>query len=169
MRAVRVSRLYCGGRLVPSRLCDSVRREDKTPPNSPHNVQSRSLSHTLGAETELSSRLDNLRSLFQFPRSRLNLRQLDQLNQLVVLLSRFPETSPGVWEMGLVPTLLELQSCGQPEVEKKARLALTLLGHSPPCAGRGLRILSVDGGGTRSVLILKMLGRSCRVLVRLLE
>ena len=85
----------------------------------------------------------------QFYKSTVNLRQLDKLHQLVVLLQKHPDVSADVWKSGIVPTLIELKDCGRLEVEHQARLALALLGYAPPCSGRGIRVLSVDGGGTR--------------------
>ena len=92
-----------------------------------------------------------LKSLVRFNRKRASLHQLDRLRQLVVLLQKNPEAAGDAWKVGLVPTLEELQACGQAEVEQQARLALSLLGHAPVVPGRGIRILSVDGGGTRWV------------------
>jgi len=88
---------------------------------------------------------------FQFYKNTVNLRYLDQLHQLVVLLQKHPELTADVWKAEIVPTLIKLKDCGRLEVEHQARLALALLGYAPPCSGRGIRILSVDGGGTRWV------------------
>lgn len=79
----------------------------------------------------------------------LNLRHLDQLRQFVILLRSRPEVAAEAWKSNVVPILVELTSCGLAEMEAQARMALSLLGYAPRYAGRGLRILSIDGGGTR--------------------
>ena len=72
------------------------------------------------------------------------------LEQLSTLVSHTPSAAKQAWEVvGMVSSLVRLQSCGLLEVEEKARHNLSLLGYAPPYAGRGLRILSIDGGGTR--------------------
>lgn len=118
---------------------------------------SRSVSQMVEAPSQQQQRnlLENLQDLFkssnQFGKTRVNLRHLDKLHQLVILLQRHPKVSADVWKAGIVPLLMVSKDCGQLEVEHQARLALTLLGYTPPCSGRGIRILSVDGGGTRWV------------------
>lgn len=113
---------------------------------------SRSVSQMVEAPSQQQQQnlLENLQDLLKSSnQSRVNLRHLDKLHQLVVLLQRHPEVSADVWKAGIIPLLMESKDCGQLEVEHQARLALTLLGYTPPCSGRGIRILSVDGGGTR--------------------
>ena len=99
-------------------------------------------------DAPIASICSDLRQLTQVRRN-VNLRHLDLLRQFVVLLHNEPETAIEAWRSGVVPILVELETCGQSEVEAQARMALSLLGHAPPYAGRGLRILSIDGGGTR--------------------
>lgn len=73
---------------------------------------------------------------------------LCQLNSLL----KHQSSQQATWEtVGVVDKLVELQECGSHEVEQLARLSLSLLGYAPPYLGRGLRILSIDGGGTRLV------------------
>ena len=78
-----------------------------------------------------------------------NLHHLEQLRRLVVSLHRDPALAGEVWKAGLVPKLIEFSRCGVDDFERQARMALSLVGNAPPYSGRGLRILSVDGGGTR--------------------
>ena len=78
-----------------------------------------------------------------------NLRHLEQLRRLVFSLHRNPGLAGEAWKVGLVPKLIEFSRCGVSDFEQQARMALSLVGYAPPYSGRGLRILSVDGGGTR--------------------
>ena len=91
-------------------------------------------------------------SLGQKKNDDVNLHHLEQLCHLVVSLHRDPLLAQDVWKVGLVPKLIEFSKCGEVRFERQARMALSLVGQAPPYAGRGLRILSVDGGGTRFVL-----------------
>lgn len=49
------------------------------------------------------------------------------------------------------------QYCGHSTVAAAARETLSLLGYVDPPRGRGLRILSIDGGGTRGMLAIEFL------------
>lgn len=72
------------------------------------------------------------------------------LNQLSQSLLDGPTAAVQAWEEPLlVMRLMELEECGVEEVEEQARMCLALLGQAPPYPGNGLRILSIDGGGTR--------------------
>ena len=73
-----------------------------------------------------------------------------QLHQLIKHLRHDPTASAEAWKSpALVPTLLELTNSPEGEVRAQARVALALLGHAPTLNGRGIRILSLDGGGSR--------------------
>lgn len=49
----------------------------------------------------------------------------------------------------VVPRLLRLKQASDPDLRAAVREALTLVGYHAPVKGRGIRILSVDGGGLR--------------------
>ena len=48
-----------------------------------------------------------------------------------------------------ISTLLEIRKKGNKEVRKESQKALTLLGWVDPVKGRGIKVLSIDGGGSR--------------------
>ena len=49
----------------------------------------------------------------------------------------------------MLPYLLRLRRISDQDLSAQAREALALVGYVDPPAGRGIRILSLDGGGTR--------------------
>ena len=80
----------------------------------------------------------------------LNRFEKSQLRLLVEYLQQDSAASAEVWNRpALVPTLLEFKNSPEEEVRAQARMALALLGHAPSLNGRGIRILSLDGGGSR--------------------
>lgn len=53
------------------------------------------------------------------------------------------------FQEGILPILLRLRKCPDASVAAAAREALALVGYVDPVKGRGIRILTVDGGGTK--------------------
>lgn len=49
----------------------------------------------------------------------------------------------------VVPRLLRLKQASDPDLRAAVREALALVGYHSPVKGRGIRILSIDGGGLR--------------------
>ncbi len=48
-----------------------------------------------------------------------------------------------------MPVLLRLSSSDTPDIRAGALKGLSMVGYALPVRGRGVRILSIDGGGTR--------------------
>lgn len=112
-------------------------------------MQQRLLS-TYPSTSELSETLTvSLDTLSQLRKNATSLNELSKLRHLVLLLLKQPQARSEVWRAGGVPVIIELSQCRKDVVEQQARMALSLLGHPPSYAGRGLRILAIDGGGSR--------------------
>lgn len=58
-----------------------------------------------------------------------------------------------------ISTLLEIRKKGNKEVGREAQKALTLLGWADPVKGRGIKVLSIDGGGSRGLMAIEILKR----------
>ena len=111
-----------------------------------------SISQFAGDSAAYSKRLIELTtSLTQNqPDENVSLLQLDRMRQLVVCIHEHPIVAVDAWKTGLVPWLQEVKRCSRhEELVQQANIALALLGHVPDCKGKGLRILSIDGGGVR--------------------
>uniref|UniRef100_A0A3P9K1P1 Patatin-like phospholipase domain containing 8 n=1 Tax=Oryzias latipes TaxID=8090 RepID=A0A3P9K1P1_ORYLA len=54
----------------------------------------------------------------------------------------------------LLPSLLRLRQASDLPLKAAVREALAVLGYTDPVKGRGIRVLSIDGGGTRGLLAL---------------
>ncbi|XP_061534017.1 calcium-independent phospholipase A2-gamma-like [Phycodurus eques] len=69
----------------------------------------------------------------------------------------FPETCVVAVKEKVIPCLLRLQQASDPGLREAVREALALVGYHKPVKGRGIRILSIDGGGLRGLLALQTL------------
>ncbi|XP_050297534.1 calcium-independent phospholipase A2-gamma-like isoform X2 [Anthonomus grandis grandis] len=77
---------------------------------------------------------------------------------LIAHLKEHPNVRNNAIQKGAIRILLNKHKKALSQTAKGAmREALTILGYHNPVAGRGIRILSIDGGGIRGVLVLEML------------
>lgn len=87
-----------------------------------------------------------------------SLNQIQKLQEFCKYLIHYPEASGFAVQAGALSVLLNIQQNFQNEkIKSYTRQALSLLGHVSPPKGRGIRILSIDGGGTKGVLMLEIL------------
>lgn len=84
-------------------------------------------------------------------------RQRQVLHELVDKLERSPVEKNFAIQEGAIELLKELQYSPDPVIVEHARLGLALLGYVPPLPGPGIRILSVDGGGIRGIIVAELL------------
>ncbi|KAM8750654.1 calcium-independent phospholipase A2-gamma isoform 1-T1 [Acanthopagrus schlegelii] len=82
---------------------------------------------------------------------------INRVEDLSYHLLEFPETSGVAVKEKVIPCLLRLKQASDPGLRAAVREALALVGYHTPVKGRGIRILSIDGGGLRGILALQTL------------
>ena len=88
--------------------------------------------------------------LYQIEKSKTEESQLQKLNQLVHHMREYPVTRALVKREGGIKALLSLRhQTKDSEIRMYVKAALTILGYADPVKENGIRILSLDGGGTR--------------------
>lgn len=83
--------------------------------------------------------------------------QLLRLEEFCKHLSQYPDAKTLATKEKVMPTLLRFEAGEDEALAAQAREALALVGHVKPVKGPGIRILSIDGGGTRGLMVIDML------------
>lgn len=84
--------------------------------------------------------------------------QVARLEELNTHIMNYPSSLCILVKERAIAHILRLREyCGNSTVASAARETLALLGYVDPPGGRGLRILSIDGGGTRGILAIELL------------
>lgn len=82
---------------------------------------------------------------------------INRVEDLSYHLLEFPETRGVAVKERVIPCLLRLKQASDPGLRAAVREALALVGYHKPVKGRGIRILSIDGGGLRGLVALQTL------------
>ncbi|XP_014678974.1 PREDICTED: calcium-independent phospholipase A2-gamma-like [Priapulus caudatus] len=95
--------------------------------------------------------------------------KLVRVRELCTHLLKHPDARNLAAKEKIIPSLLQIGETArmreQDSLQSQVRVALALLGYATPVGGPGIRILSIDGGGTRGLVsmeILKQLEERCR-------
>lgn len=80
-----------------------------------------------------------------------------RVEELSYHLLEFPETRGVAIKESVLPCLLRLRQARDLPLQSSVREALALVGYNEPVKGRGIRVLAIDGGGTRGLLALQTL------------
>uniref|UniRef100_A0A671YJI2 Patatin like phospholipase domain containing 8 n=1 Tax=Sparus aurata TaxID=8175 RepID=A0A671YJI2_SPAAU len=80
-----------------------------------------------------------------------------RVEELSYHLLEFPETRGVAVKESVLPCLLRLRQARDLPLQATVREALALVGYTEPVKGRGIRVLTIDGGGTRGLLALQTL------------
>ncbi|KAK7896377.1 hypothetical protein WMY93_021702 [Mugilogobius chulae] len=82
-----------------------------------------------------------------------------RVEELSFHLLEFPETRGVAIKSSVLPTLLRLRQAKDLPLQSAVREALAVVGYTDPVKGRGIRVLTIDGGGTRGLLALQTLNK----------
>ncbi|XP_074482463.1 calcium-independent phospholipase A2-gamma [Sebastes fasciatus] len=80
-----------------------------------------------------------------------------RVEELSYHLLEYPETRGVAIKESVLPCLLRLRQARDLPLQSSVREALALVGYNEPVKGRGIRVLAIDGGGTRGLLALQTL------------
>ncbi|XP_033844840.1 calcium-independent phospholipase A2-gamma [Periophthalmus magnuspinnatus] len=84
---------------------------------------------------------------------------ITRVEELSFHLLEFPETRGVAIKSSVLPTLLRLRQAKDLPLQSAVREALAVVGYTDPVKGRGIRVLAIDGGGTRGLLALQTLNK----------
>nr|XP_012311150.1 calcium-independent phospholipase A2-gamma isoform X3 [Aotus nancymaae]XP_012311155.1 calcium-independent phospholipase A2-gamma isoform X3 [Aotus nancymaae] len=82
---------------------------------------------------------------------------ITRVEELTFHLLEFPEGKGVAVKEKIIPYLLRLRQIKDETLQAAVREILALIGYVDPVKGRGIRILTIDGGGTRGVVALQTL------------
>ena len=88
--------------------------------------------------------------LHQIEMSATEVKQLKKIGELISHMKAYPVTRTVLKREGGIRIFLNVREHSQNnQMKMAARAALIILGYADPVKGKGIRILSLDGGGTR--------------------
>ncbi|XP_044263334.1 calcium-independent phospholipase A2-gamma-like [Tribolium madens] len=83
---------------------------------------------------------------------------LNRTEALNAHLNKYPEAKHFAVKSNAIPLLLKIKNGNVNDtITGAVNEALALLGYAGPVSGKGVRILSIDGGGVRGILVIEML------------
>ncbi|XP_010118846.1 PREDICTED: calcium-independent phospholipase A2-gamma [Chlamydotis macqueenii] len=103
--------------------------------------------------------IDNrTRALVQALRRSSNRRVcISRVEELTYHLLEFPESRRVAIKEKLIPCLLRLRQANDESLQAAVRETLAIIGYTDPVKGWGIRVLTIDGGGTRGLVALQTL------------
>ncbi|KAM9388553.1 calcium-independent phospholipase A2-gamma isoform 2-T5 [Phaethornis superciliosus] len=82
---------------------------------------------------------------------------INRVEELTYHLLEFPESRGVAIKEKLIPCLLRLRQANDESLQAAVRETLAIIGYTDPVKGWGIRVLTIDGGGTRGLVALQTL------------
>ncbi|XP_010290302.1 PREDICTED: calcium-independent phospholipase A2-gamma, partial [Phaethon lepturus] len=82
---------------------------------------------------------------------------ISRVEELTYHLLEFPESRGVAIKEKLIPCLLRLRQASDESLQAAVRETLAIIGYTDPVKGWGIRVLTIDGGGTRGLVALQTL------------
>ncbi|XP_075284344.1 calcium-independent phospholipase A2-gamma isoform X1 [Opisthocomus hoazin] len=82
---------------------------------------------------------------------------ISRVEELTYHLLEFPESRRVAIKEKLIPCLLRLRQANDESLQAAVRETLAIIGYTDPVKGWGVRVLAIDGGGTRGLVALQTL------------
>lgn len=137
----------------PKSVFGNVFKEEMKPASIPKWKTCKAL--VLSKETVLSKTNQLLSSLALAKSPEVKLARVEEL---ILLLKEQPEAKHCAVKEGALRLLLRIKKKDKSDhTQSVLSEAFALLGYAHPVKGNGIRILSIDGGGTRGILVIEML------------
>lgn len=129
----------------------------KTPAEMEEQIARNIMHSELESESAFSQRTSSLSS--NLVRAESTMSKLKRLDELCLHLVHHPQFRHIAVKHKVLPRLLDMCVSGHPKIISRANEALALIGYHRPPRGRGIRMLSIDGGGTRGLIAIETLLR----------